>query len=257
MQTSNVYISKMPSNTEIERNIPESEKIIQVRPMANIETYRSTQSYEKVSYQEMPANETISFTPFNQEVQDVPIINEEIEIEEVYREVEIEYIVEKPVKNIIYVDVPVDRITEKRINKTIERDIITEIEIDQPTEVVVEVPIPRIVKRPVQKIIERQKSVDVVIENPIEVKVPRYIEREAEVESVQQKYYEVDETQINKFSNAIILETQVNVLEQQNVKEIKKSVKKYVDRPVVKTETIEVIQKIPQIIEKIEDEIVE
>ena len=236
-------------------NIPNGERVVEVREMPTIEVSRKTHSEDKVSYQNLPSKEIINPGSVVQQLRDVPVTREQVEIEEIYQDKVIEYIVEKPVANIVYIDVPVERIVEKTIKKTIEREVITDIEIEKPVEVIIEVPVPKVVKKPVQKTITRSVSRDVVVENVVQKRIPNIIERKVEVERIQEKYIEVDEDDVRKFKDARVLPTRVDIYEQEVIKEVPKNVKNYIERPVVRVEEEVVYKKVPRIVEKVVDEV--
>lgn len=96
-------------------------------------------------------------------------------------------IVERPVyhTNVIekIVNVPVERVVERVVDKVIEVPVERIIErpryVDNIVTKVVEVPVPRTVERPVEQVVERQVYYDNVIERPVPVE--RIVERKVEV----------------------------------------------------------------------------
>lgn len=168
--------------------------------------------------------------------------SQEVEVEVVKRDKIVEIIKEMPVRVERVVDVPYDVIVDVPIQRTIERERITNIVKEIPIEKIVEVPINQIIERPVEKIVEKQVEIQKFVEVPVERVVERPYEVIRENITWQDRFVDIDEGELGKYPQFDRLPTDVRYEEVAKAIDQPRYVENIVEqvRPVERQRLIEV-----------------
>ena len=172
-----------------------------------------------------------------------------VEVEIVKRDKIIEIIKEKPVKVERTVDVHYDVYIDVPIERTIEREKITNIVREIPIEKIVEVPINQIIETPFERIIERAVEVQKFVEVPYDRVINKPYDVIKENITFNDRYVDIDENDLGKYPKFQRVETQVDY--QQVDKVIQKP--RFVDNIIEQVRSIEH----PRIIEVPREKLVE
>jgi hypothetical protein len=160
----------------------------------------------------------------------------EKDVEIVKRDKIIEVVKEVPFRVEKFVDRKIDIIVDVPIERTYEREKITEVVVERPIEKIVEIPIEQIIEIPVEKIIEKPVEIQKFVEVPKE----RIIEKPYDVikENIiwRDRVVDIDEKDIRKYGNSQVLDLVVDYQEKQ----------KYVDRPKYVDNIIEKEVRVPR-----------
>ena len=129
-------------------------------------------------------------------------------------EVEVPILIEKPVQNIIEIEVPYDVYYDIPIEIVIEKEVITEVIIEKPYQTIIEIPYERIVQVPTEKIIEQEVYYDDIVEVPVERIQEEIIETIVENPIYHDRTQEINYDSVYKYPNSHILPTMINTDEQ-------------------------------------------
>lgn len=133
-----------------------------------------------------------------------------VDVEYIKRDKIIEIITEKPFKVERTVDVPYDVYIDVPIERTYEKEKITNIIREIPIEKIVEVPITQIIETPVEIMIEKPVEVQKFVQVPYETIIHKPYDVVRENINYTDRYFDIDEKDLIKYPKLERMKTQVD-----------------------------------------------